>query len=118
MEQKDIVNELRLAQAWCDVDSGEIIPANRAYLLGLLRSSADEIEALRASLASMSADSNHKMLVKDAEIAARSAATVAKQKEIDILEEGLCGAMAEIARLSRKESGDDSRSAASRTEAE
>jgi hypothetical protein len=47
---KDIVEQLKLAELWFDVDSGETVPVEREHGKWLFKTAADEIERLRANL--------------------------------------------------------------------
>jgi hypothetical protein len=41
------VDQLRLAELWFDVDSGETVPVAREHGIWLFKTAADEIERLR-----------------------------------------------------------------------
>jgi hypothetical protein len=42
------VDQLRLAELWFDVDSGETVPVERKHGIWLFKTAADEIKRLRA----------------------------------------------------------------------
>jgi hypothetical protein len=48
-EKADIVEQLRLAEAWFDVDGDKTIPVDKNHGKWLFKTAADEIERLRAT---------------------------------------------------------------------